>query len=166
MSTNLSYRDSEESAPAEYPPEQPEADTLDDDGTAYGAEEAEMQEALEKELEEVEKAAATTKKTSATNAGDGDHEMTEEDATKATVNLDDVKEEDVDEDDASEAGSEDLEEESSESEDEDDDEEGAEGEAEGEDAEMADGDEKPAANGAVSNGEQKSTGAQAEVLAQ
>ncbi|KAL2393230.1 Histone chaperone asf1 [Exophiala dermatitidis] len=159
--------DSEESAPAEYPPEQPEADTLDDDGTAYGAEEAEMQAALEKELEEVEKAAATTKKTSATNAGDGDHEMTEEDATKATVNLDeDVKEEDVDEDDASEAGSEDLEEESSESEDEDDDEEGAEGEAEGEDAEMADGDEKPAANGAVSNGVQKSTGAQAEVLAQ
>ncbi|KAL2428964.1 Histone chaperone asf1 [Exophiala dermatitidis] len=153
--------DSEESAPAEYPPEQPEADTLDDDGTAYGAEEAEMQAALEKELEEVEKAAATKK----TGPNDGDHEMTEDTAAdKTPVNLDDVKEEDVDEDDASEAGSEDLEEESSESEDEDDDEEVAEGE--GEDADMADGDEKPANVADHANGEQKSTNPQAEVLVQ
>ncbi|KAL1953138.1 hypothetical protein VTO42DRAFT_3552 [Malbranchea cinnamomea] len=47
--------DSEESAPAEYPPEQPDVDNLDDDGTAYGAEEAELQAALEKELEELER---------------------------------------------------------------------------------------------------------------
>ncbi|RMZ83711.1 hypothetical protein DV738_g881, partial [Chaetothyriales sp. CBS 135597] len=46
--------DSEDSAPAEYPPDQPEADQLDDDGANYGAEEAEMQAALEKELAETE----------------------------------------------------------------------------------------------------------------
>ncbi|KAL1964084.1 hypothetical protein VTN77DRAFT_7502 [Rasamsonia byssochlamydoides] len=49
--------DSEESAPAEYPPDQPEADALDDDGTAYGAEEAELEAALIKELEEAERLA-------------------------------------------------------------------------------------------------------------
>lgn len=79
-------RDSEESAPAEYPPDQPEADALDDDGSAYGAEEAELEEALKRELEEAER------------LGD-DQEM--------------------DEDDESEAGSEDLESESIEDEEED-----------------------------------------------
>ncbi|KAJ0424197.1 histone chaperone [Aspergillus carlsbadensis] len=47
--------DSEESAPAEYPPEQPEADVLEDDSNAYGAEEVELENALVRELEEVEK---------------------------------------------------------------------------------------------------------------
>ncbi|EXJ80237.1 histone chaperone ASF1 [Capronia coronata CBS 617.96] len=134
--------DSEESAPAEYPPEQPEADTLDDDGTAYGAEEAELQAALEKELEEVE--SGTPKVTN------GEQEMVEEEPSKP-------KDE---EDDASDIGSEDLEEESSESEDDEDDEEAA----EGEDAEMAEADEKPAADTADSNGEKKATEPQPEVM--
>ncbi|KAL3475028.1 histone chaperone asf1 [Aspergillus californicus] len=43
--------DTEESAPAEYPPEQPEADGLEDDSVAYGAEETELEAALVKELE-------------------------------------------------------------------------------------------------------------------
>ncbi|KIW47174.1 histone chaperone asf1 [Exophiala oligosperma] len=130
--------DSEESAPAEYPPDQPEADTLDDDGTAYGAEEAEMQAALEKELEETETAAQDTQK-------DGDQETVE---TK-----------EKEEDEESEAGSEDLEEESSESEDDEEDEEGA----EAEDTEMADGEDKaPAAND--TNGEQKSADSHPEVM--
>ncbi|KAL2831055.1 histone chaperone asf1 [Aspergillus cavernicola] len=43
--------DTEESAPAEYPPEQPEADVLEDDSIAYGAEEVELEAALVKELE-------------------------------------------------------------------------------------------------------------------
>ncbi|KAL2860465.1 histone chaperone [Aspergillus pseudodeflectus] len=47
--------DSEESAPAEYPPEQPEADVLEDDSNAYGAEEVELENALVRELEEAEK---------------------------------------------------------------------------------------------------------------
>ncbi|KAL3461274.1 histone chaperone [Aspergillus heterothallicus] len=47
--------DSEESAPAEYPPEQPEADVLEDDSGAYGAEEVELENALVRELEEAEK---------------------------------------------------------------------------------------------------------------
>lgn len=46
--------DSEESAPAEFPPEQPEADLAPDDGDQYGAEELEEEEAeAEAEAEEV-----------------------------------------------------------------------------------------------------------------
>ena len=138
----MGIRDTEESAPAEYPPEQPEADTLDDDGTAYGAEETEMQAALEKELAETEAAEAAVKK----GSNGEDHEMvgTDEVATK-------VK----DDDEISETGSEDLEADSSGSDDEDEDEEvveGTEGDAD-EDMEMAEGDEKPADT--VKEGEQK-----------
>lgn len=125
----LTYRDSEDSAPAEYPPDQPEADALDDDEQAYGAEEAELQAALERELEDAEITTTKPRK-----AGE-DHEMGDTDETVRT------KEEEED-DDASDAGSEDLEAESSESEDEEDEEEG-EGEGD-EDMEMADGDDKPA----------------------
>ncbi|MCJ1311007.1 Histone chaperone asf1 [Agyrium rufum] len=112
-------RDSEDSAPAEYPPEQPEADLVNDDGTAYGAEEVE----LEKALIEEERALAAVE-------GDEDEEMggmqdTTHPAAKA-------------EDEESDAGSEDLEAASSGSEDEEEEEEG--GEAEDEDMEMGDGD--------------------------
>lgn len=141
-------RDTEESAPAEYPPDQPEADTLDDDGTAYGAEEAEMQAALERELAETEAAAAAAAK-QATNGED--HEMAGTDELSGKVGEDD---------EISEAGSEDLEADSSGSDDEDDEEgaEGAEGDGEGEgeaeeDMEMAEGEEKSAET--VKTGEQK-----------
>ena len=133
-------RDTEESAPAEYPPEQPEADTLDDDGTAYGAEEAEMQAALEKELAETEAAAAANQTTNGE-----DHDM---------VGTDDLAAKLKDEDEVSEAGSEDLEADSSGSDDEEDEEEGAEGAEADEDMEMVEGDEKPAEP--VKPGEQKS----------
>ncbi|KAL2014263.1 hypothetical protein VTN00DRAFT_1788 [Thermoascus crustaceus] len=46
--------DSEDSAPAEYPPDQPEADTLDDDESLYGAEEADLEVTLMTELGQVE----------------------------------------------------------------------------------------------------------------
>ncbi|OAG43463.1 hypothetical protein AYO21_02400 [Fonsecaea monophora] len=138
--------DSEESAPAEYPPEQPEADTLDDDGANYGAEEAEMQAALEKELEETEA------------------KMAREDSTNADQEMTDSHKVKDEEEEASEAESEDLEEESSESEDDEEDEEGA----EGEDAEMGEGDEKPTAasntTSAQANGESKGTEAKPEVM--
>jgi histone chaperone ASF1 len=112
--TWYTLRDSEESAPAEYPPEQPEADQLEDDSGAYGAEEVELENALLKELEDAE------------HQGDGeDHEM--EGAEPAAA---------VPDDDASDAGSEDLEAESSGSEEEDLDEEDA-GEGD-DDVEMAD----------------------------
>jgi histone chaperone ASF1 len=133
-------RDTEESAPAEYPPEQPEADTLDDDGTAYGAEEAEMQAALEKELAETEAAAAANQTTN----GD-DHDMAGADDLAAKLK---------DEDEVSEAGSEDLEADSSESDEEEDEEEGAEGAEADEDMEMVEGEEKSAEP--VKAGEQKS----------
>lgn len=145
------HRDSEDSAPAEYPPEQPEADTLDDDGVAYGAEEAEMQAALERELAETE-AKLAREKTEPTMA-DGDSKMAGVDPPEPTSKADD---------EVSEAGSEDLEAESSGSEDEDDDEEGeGEAEAEGgegdEDMEMGDGEgeERPTEEGATTNGERK-----------
>ncbi len=126
------HRDSEESAPAEYPPEQPEADQLDDDGANYGAEEAEMQAALEKEL-------ADTEEKMAKPATNGDAEMGGTDEPRAQPKEDE---------EGSEAGSEDLEEESSGDEEEDDEE----GEGD-DDMEMGDGEEKPAQ--AQTNGEKK-----------
>ncbi|ETN40165.1 histone chaperone asf1 [Cyphellophora europaea CBS 101466] len=128
--------DSEDSAPAEYPPEQPEADQLDDDETRYGAEEADMQAALEKELEETEAQVAK-------DPVGADAEMGGTETAK--------KEDDSD------AGSEDLEEESSD----DDDDEEEEGEGD-EDMEMADGEEKPAESQA--NGDKKTEGKQPEVM--
>ena len=92
-------RDSEDSAPAEYPPDQPEADALDDDGAAYGAEEVELEVALVKELEETE----------AQDEQPGeDMDMGGVDNPAGPAN-EDIKEED----EASDAGSEDLEAESS-----------------------------------------------------
>ncbi|KAL8831404.1 MAG: hypothetical protein Q9191_000883 [Dirinaria sp. TL-2023a] len=114
--------DTEESAPAEYPPEQPEADVAADDGTAYGAEEVELEEGLKKELAEVE---------------NEDEEMGGAESTAGPAATAESK----DEDEESDAGSEDLEAESSGSEDEE--EEIEEGEGDGdEDMEMADGDDK------------------------
>ncbi|KAL9121779.1 MAG: hypothetical protein Q9187_001667 [Circinaria calcarea] len=115
-------RDSADSAPAEYPPEQPEADVVEDDGTAYGAEEVELEEALIKE-----EAALTAQGEDEEMAGADD---TAGQAAKA-------------EDDESDAGSEDLEAESSGSEDDEVEEEEGEGDGD-EDMEMAeDGDGKP-----------------------
>ncbi|KAL8688579.1 MAG: hypothetical protein Q9218_005548 [Villophora microphyllina] len=112
--------DTEDSAPAEFPPEQPEADAVEDDGAAYGAEEEEL-EAAEAEAPEVVKE-------------DGeDEEMAgaEDTAGPAAPKA---------EDEASDAGSEDLEAESSGSEEEDIEEEEAEGDGD-EDMEMGeDGD--------------------------
>ncbi|CAI7659174.1 Histone chaperone asf1 [Penicillium manginii] len=111
--------DSEESAPAEYPPDQPEADNLDDDSNAYGAEEAELEAALVKELEDANKEGEP-------EAGE-DHEM--EGAEPAAGKEDD---------DESDAGSEDLEEDS----DDDDDDELDEEEGGDEDVEMGDDSEQ------------------------
>ncbi len=150
---HISCRDSEDSAPAEYPPEQPEADVLDDDGAAYGAEEAELQAALERDLEETEAKLANAKAEPRTTT-DGDAEMADTDHME-------VEPANRADDEVSEAGSEDLEADSSGSEDEDEEEEG-EGEGDGgdadEDMEMGDGEGegKGAGEGAgTTNGEQK-----------
>jgi histone chaperone ASF1 len=111
--------DSEESAPAEYPPDQPEADNLDDDSNAYGAEERELEAALVKELEEANKGETE---------GD-DHDMEGGEATAGN-----------DEEDVSDAESEDLEEES----DDDDEDELEEDEAAEGDDDVEMGDDKPA----------------------
>lgn len=114
----MSYRDTEDSAPAEFPPEQPEADLVEDDGTAYGAEEEELEEELKEE----------------TKVDGEDEEMAGADDTAGPSIPVPVKE--VDEDEESDAaGSEDLEAESSGS-DEEDLEEEVEGEGD-EDMEMA-----------------------------
>jgi histone chaperone ASF1 len=132
------FRDTEESAPAEYPPEQPGVDLEDDDGTAYGAEETEMQAALEKELEETEK-----------NVQNGDSSMAGNDEAQATVK---------DDDEASEAGSEDLDEDTSGDDEDDEEEEGGDNENEGdEDMEMADGEDKPAQANAETGTKSKRT---------
>lgn len=112
-------RDSEESAPAEYPPDQPEADNLDDDSNAYGAEEAELEAALVKELEDANKEGEP-------DAGE-DHEM---EGAEPTTGKED--------EDESDAGSEDLEEDS----DDDDDDELDEEDGGDEDVEMGDDSEQ------------------------
>jgi histone chaperone ASF1 len=123
-SANFSiHRDSEASAPAEFPPEQPEAD-LTADGDQYGAEEAEEE---EEEIEEGGEAAP--------DAMVQDAEMVGVEGEGATAA-----------DEESDEGSEDLEAESSGSEDEELEEEEVEGEGEGDDAMEVDGVEKP--NGA------------------
>ncbi|KAL4786187.1 ASF1 like histone chaperone-domain-containing protein [Aspergillus varians] len=103
--------DTEESAPAEYPPDQPEADGLDDDGAAYGQEEVELEAALVQELQNAEKGEPPKGE---------DHEM------EGTENQ---------EEEISDGESEDIEDESDDDEDEIDEEEG--GDAD-EDVEMGD----------------------------
>ncbi|KAF2803873.1 histone deposition protein Asf1 [Mytilinidion resinicola] len=120
--------DSEESAPPEFPPDQPEADAVEADGDKYGAEEAEEEEEL---IEIAEGATIGT--------GDGDEEMAGADDTAGPVKEDDAE---------SDAGSEDLGESS-----EDDDEEEGEEEGEGDEDMEIDEDgakaEDPPANGAA-----------------
>ncbi|KAF7519465.1 hypothetical protein PCG10_009995 [Penicillium crustosum] len=118
--------DSDDSAPAEYPPDQPEADGLDDDSGTYGAEERELEAALLKELEESNKPAE----------GD-DHEM---EGTDAPAGKEDEEEE------ISDAESEDLEAESDDDEDDLDEEDGGDGDDDvemGDDAEHKDDTAKP-----------------------
>ncbi|KAE8361396.1 histone chaperone asf1 [Aspergillus caelatus] len=110
--------DSEESAPAEYPPDQPEADILEDDSAAYGAEEAELEAALVRELADAE-----------SDVKGEDHEM--EGAEPA------IKEEE--EEDISDAESEDIEDESDDDEEDLDEEEAGDGD---EDVEMGDDSEQ------------------------
>ena len=120
-------RDSEDSAPAEFPPDQPEADVGDDDGDKYGAEEVELEQALIKEEAEL--------------AANMDEDMGGAEGTAGVVS----KEEEGDE---SDAGSEDLEAESSGSDEEDAEEDEGEGEAPGdedEDMEMGEGEGAPKA---------------------
>ena len=119
-----SLRDSEESAPAEYPPEQPDVDAQEDDEAAYAADEVEA-DAAEGEAEGDEKA-----------GDEEDFAMADADEKAVVAAVGNAGDEDA----ASDVGSEDLEAESSGEEDEDaeeEDEEG-EGEAEGEGDEMMD----------------------------
>ncbi|KAL9030317.1 MAG: hypothetical protein Q9196_001545 [Gyalolechia fulgens] len=126
--------DTEDSAPAEFPPEQPEADAVEEDGTAYGAEEAEL-EAAEAEAEVTE----------GVKEDKEDEEMGGADDTAGPAAA-------KAEDDESDAGSEDLEAESSGSEEEDIEEEEGEGEADedmdmGEDAQQTSTGKEPAIQG-------------------
>jgi histone chaperone ASF1 len=119
MKLLILYRDSDASAPAEFPPDQPEAD-LTADGEEYGAEEAEEE---EEELAEGAEGAAVDP-----DAMVQDSEMAGVDGQHALA----AGEE-------SDAGSEDLEAESSGSEDEElEDEEEVEGEGEGDGDEAMD----------------------------
>ena len=109
--------DSEESAPAEFPPEQPDVDAQEDDGANYGAEEEEEEEEVAVEGE----AAAKPE----------DAEMEGVEGVEANVK---------EEDETSDAGSEDIEDESDEDEEEDLEDEEGDGEANGDhDMEMDDG---------------------------
>jgi len=108
--------DSEESAPAEFPPEQPDVDAEEADGAEYGAEEEEE----EAEIEEAEGAAKAT-----APGEDAEMEGMETNGKE------------VEDDEESETGSVDLDAESSGEDDELEEEEG-EGEANGDEMEMDD----------------------------
>ncbi len=117
--------DSEESAPAEFPPEQPDVDAQEDDGATYGADE-EVEDGVEVEGEAEPQAEA-----------------------EAAVKTEDAEMEGVEtngkeEDEGSDDGSEDIEAESEE----DDEEELEDEEGEGESMEMDDGTKKET-NGAA-----------------
>ncbi|KAL1582310.1 hypothetical protein WHR41_08990 [Cladosporium halotolerans] len=130
--------DSDESAPAEFPPEQPDVDAAEDDGATYGADEEEEE---EEGFPEGGEAAALGAATVAPKVPGEDHDM------------EGAENNGKDDDEESNAGSEDLEAESEDDEEEDlEDEEGEnEEEGEGEDVEMDDG-----ADGANGNAEQAS----------
>ena len=135
--------DSDESAPAEYPPEQPEADVAEDDGNQYGAEEEEEEEEVEAEAEGAK---------------------VEEGEDAAMAGGDDANGPQKEEDEASDAGSEDLEEESEGSDDEEDEEEEGEGEEQA-DEDMADGQETSTAKPIIADKEnQQHTHQQADVM--
>ncbi|RMY65718.1 hypothetical protein D0863_08916 [Hortaea werneckii] len=130
--------DSEESAPAEFPPEQPDVDQAEDDEARYGAEDdGEDEEGEAPEL--VEGGSGEAAKAKAPQG---------EDAEMEGVENGDGKEEDDEE--SSDAGSEDIENESSDDDEEDleedEAEEGAEGEASGQqgDHDMDMGEDHPA----------------------
>lgn len=133
--------DSEESAPAEYPPEQPEADQAEDDGATYGADEEEADGEVEVEAEvEVKDEAAAEAKTE-------------------DVDMEGVEANGKEDDEESEAGSEDIEDESEEGEDDEEDLEDEEGEDEGE----ANGDhdmdvDNASAKAATADGESNANG--------
>jgi histone chaperone ASF1 len=132
MMLTLRCRDTEESAPAEFPPDQPEADLVEEDGINYGAEERELEEALIKEE-------------AALKAEEGDdEEMVGAEGGEKEID-----------DDESEAGSEDLEAESSGSEDEEEGEEEAEEEGDG-DEEMDLGEDGEGKAATTENGQQLS----------
>ncbi|KAI9666446.1 MAG: Histone chaperone asf1 [Bathelium mastoideum] len=149
--------DSEESAPAEFPPEQPEADTAEDDAANYGAEEEEEEAAEEAEAEGEPVAKVEVE----------DAEMGGTDETPALTATKDVKAENENEgeeegDDNDDAKSEDIENESDDDDEEDEEgEEEGEGEGEGEaDEEMDLGGEEAPSKGAEGQTQQ----GQAEIL--
>lgn len=98
--------DSEESAPAEYPPDQPEADNLDDDGAAYGIEETELEAALMKELAESEKPPGEDQYMEGAEGTAGREDDEEEISDAESEDLEaesDYDEEDIDEDETGDA---------------------------------------------------------------
>jgi histone chaperone ASF1 len=122
--------DSEESAPSEYPPEQPEADAAEDDGTSYGAEELELEAALIAAAEEQDRELAAEGAGKPAGAGEEGEDATMEGVETEHGGAGGAKaaaEDEDEDDDESDAGSEDLEAESE-----------GEGEGEGEEEDLED----------------------------
>ncbi|KAI9799010.1 MAG: Histone chaperone asf1 [Sarcosagium campestre] len=135
--------DSEDSAPAEFPPDQPEADLVEDDEAAYGAEEEE-----EATLEEADPQSTEG------HGLEEDAEMAGAEDTSGPSGISPVKGEDG----ASDTGSEDLEAESSGSDEEDEEDDGeGEGDADAdEDMDMGDDGNKGSSGGLhLQNGAQQ-----------
>lgn len=91
--------DSEESAPAEFPPEQPEVDEEADDGATYGAEEEEEEDELEEgaEMPEGEEKAEVKK-----GGEDAEMEGMEKDDEDGDAGSEDLEEDSEDEEDLEE----------------------------------------------------------------
>ncbi|KAI1908340.1 Histone chaperone asf1 [Ophidiomyces ophidiicola] len=83
-----------DSDPTDFPPEQPDADVLEDDGAAYGAEEVELEAALHRELEELDKQDDDKMDTGEpVDADDNESEAGSEDLEGETSGSDDEEEE-------------------------------------------------------------------------
>ncbi|KAI9847272.1 MAG: ASF1 anti-silencing function 1 [Sclerophora amabilis] len=136
--------DTEDSAPAEFPPEQPEADLIEDDGAAYGVE--------EEEEELVEEAGSENAERIEVTGGDTEMGGVDDSAVPPTV----IDDKDVDEEASSDAGSEDLEAESSGSEEEDVEEEEGDGDGDAdadEEMDLGEGGNEKVTNGTAENGQ-------------
>lgn len=94
-------RDSEETAPAEFPPDQPEAD-LNADGDQYGIEE-------EEEEDEEEEGAAPVEGEDAAMGGAGDTAGPADDDEAGSEDIEDSEDDEEEEEEAEEEGGDDME---------------------------------------------------------
>lgn len=90
----VTFRDSEESAPAEFPPEQPGVDEVDADEEEYGKEEREIEEAELAAEEETEPVAPTPGEDTEMGGAEGAEPREDESDDEGSVDLENESDDD------------------------------------------------------------------------